>query len=176
MITPDFKRDFNLSFMTSSLLFVASAVGSEPNPSLPSGRPELTPAYRYALGTLSVELVTSTLGRTRFYSAKTPTVLPLPSFRPRGPDSENDVSVLGFSIHRCRFLTLALMSVSHSTFFMIMGSKSGFPSMLVAYAISAFSRSFILGKLESQHSGIFNVSHSSLSQQHCRITHTTSAE
>ncbi|RDX56109.1 MFS general substrate transporter [Lentinus brumalis] len=131
-LLPYFKRDFNLSFMTSSLLFVASATG-------------------YALGTLCVESVTSLLGRARFSANKTPTILPLPSTRRREPLKqciENvDASVLGFSIHRCRFLTLALMSVIHSTFFMIMGSKSGFASMLVAYAISAFSRSFILATL-----------------------------
>ncbi|RPD81762.1 MFS general substrate transporter [Lentinus tigrinus ALCF2SS1-7] len=128
-LLPYFKRDFNLSFMTSSLLFVASAVG-------------------YALGTLCVEFVTSFLGRTCFSAAKTPAVLPLPSLcrRKLQHPPASDASVLGFSIHRCRFLTLAIMSVCHSAFFMIMGSKSGFPSMLVAYAISAFSRSFILGE------------------------------
>ncbi|KAI0724319.1 MFS general substrate transporter [Cerioporus squamosus] len=130
-LLPYFKRDFHLSFMTSSLLFVASAAG-------------------YALGTLCIEFVTSFLGRAYFSATKIPTVLPLPASRRGGlqqPTDEGDATVLGFSIHRCRFFTLALMSVCHSTFFMIMGSKSGFASMLVAYAISAFSRSFILATL-----------------------------
>lgn len=62
-------------------------------------------------------------------------------------NQEGNTTVVGFSSSRCRFLTLVLASVAHSTFFMIMGTKSGFPSMLVAYALSAFSRSFILGML-----------------------------
>ncbi|KAI0735416.1 MFS general substrate transporter [Earliella scabrosa] len=128
-LLPYFKNDFNLSFMTSSLLFVTSAMG-------------------YALGTISIEFITRFLGRGRFSASRTPTVFSLPWSPARSPKShlrEEDSSIIGFSTSRCRFFTLVLASILHSTFFMIMGSRSGFPSMLVAYAVSAFSRSFILG-------------------------------
>ncbi|EJF66491.1 MFS general substrate transporter [Dichomitus squalens LYAD-421 SS1] len=126
-LLPYFERDFNLSFMTSSLLFVASALG-------------------YALGTISVEFVTRILGRGRFCASKLPSLFSFPSFRkPEPKPHEKDESIMGFSISRCRFFTMVLASILHSTFFVVMGCKLGFPSMMVAYAISAFSRSFILG-------------------------------
>ncbi|KAI0762624.1 MFS general substrate transporter [Fomes fomentarius] len=124
-LLPYFKNDFDLSFMTSSLLFVASAAG-------------------YSCGTISVEFITRFLGQGRFFATKAPSVLSSPwSFGRK--NQEGITTVVGFSSSRCRFLTLVLASIAHSTFFMIMGTKSGFPSMLVAYALSAFSRSFILG-------------------------------
>ncbi|KAI0757238.1 MFS general substrate transporter [Daedaleopsis nitida] len=134
-LLPYFKNDFHLSFMTSSLLFVASALG-------------------YALGTLSVETITRFLGQGRFFASRAPSVLCFPRIKlnlrarkPRSQEVDQDQSIVGFSTCRCRFFTLVLASIGHTTFFVIMGTKSGFPSMLVAYGISAFSRSFILATL-----------------------------
>ena len=56
-----------------------------------------------------------------------------------------------YSHCQSRYLTLVLASILHACFFAIMGSKKGFPSMLVAYVISAFARSFISGKLKTIH-------------------------
>lgn len=52
-----------------------------------------------------------------------------------------------YSQCQSRYLTLVLASILHACFFAIMGSKKGFPSMLIAYVISAFARSFVSGEL-----------------------------
>ncbi|CDO72449.1 hypothetical protein BN946_scf184977.g150 [Trametes cinnabarina] len=51
--------------------------------------------------------------------------------------------IVAYSKSRSRFYTMLCASVLHAIFFIIMGTKSGFPSMMVAYVISAFARSFI---------------------------------
>lgn len=100
------------------------------------------------MGTVSIEFITSFLGRGVLSASRVPSVISFPSWpRRKAGTQEDETTIVGFSQSRCRYLTLVIASVCHATFFVIMGSKSGFPSMLVAYAVSAFSRSFILGRL-----------------------------
>ncbi|EMD41723.1 hypothetical protein CERSUDRAFT_120694 [Gelatoporia subvermispora B] len=127
-LLPHFQADFHLSFMTSSLFFVASATG-------------------YGIGTLLVEHVTRFLGR---YHITVNGAVPVEasSIRrgvlTRSSRSKPSTSRLpAYSASQSRFVTLVLASLLHAAFFAIMGSKRGFPSMFVAYVISAFARSFI---------------------------------
>ncbi|EIW64901.1 MFS general substrate transporter [Trametes versicolor FP-101664 SS1] len=126
-LLPHFKSDLHLSFLLSSLFWVASASG-------------------YALGTAIVEHITRILGRTRFLNGSVSSAIgfPLPS---RGPSEKIQSSTIGFSRSRSRFHTLVLASVLHAVFFAIMGSERGFASMMIAYVISAFARSFVAATL-----------------------------
>ncbi|KAI0639172.1 major facilitator superfamily domain-containing protein [Trametes polyzona] len=114
----DFKKDLQLSFVLSSLFWVASASG-------------------YALGTITVEHVTRVLGRTRYLRAPLPSVFAFPMSKTRG---NQETTVIGFSRSRSRFFTMLIASILHALFFVLMGSKRGFASMMIAYVISAFAR------------------------------------
>ncbi|KAI0670133.1 major facilitator superfamily domain-containing protein [Trametes maxima] len=128
-LLPHFKSDLHLSFVLSSLFWVASASG-------------------YALGTITIEHVTRTLGRTCFSTSRVPSAIGLPlHFRTKASDTaeKGSSSLAGYSKSRSRFYIMVLASLLHALFFVIMGCKLGFPSMMVAYVISAFARSFISG-------------------------------
>ncbi|KAI0768518.1 MFS general substrate transporter [Trametes elegans] len=120
-LLPHFKSDLQLSFVLSSLFWVASASG-------------------YAIGTIAVEHVTRILGRTCFHTNRPPSVFPL-RFKGTSVSPENGPSQMAFSQSRSRFFTMVLASVFHGLFFVIMGSKRGFASMMIAYVISAFASS-----------------------------------
>ena len=53
----------------------------------------------------------------------------------------------GHSDSQARFLVLVIASIIHSTYFILMGSRSGFPVMFLAYVLSAFSRALLTGKM-----------------------------
>ncbi|KAL1952200.1 hypothetical protein VTO73DRAFT_1349 [Trametes versicolor] len=124
-LLPHFKSDLHLSFLLSSLFWVASASG-------------------YALGTVIVEHITRILGRTRFLNGSVSSAIGFP-WPSREPSKKIQSSTIGFSRSRSRFHTLVLASVLHAVFFAIMGSERGFASMMIAYVISAFARSFVAG-------------------------------
>ncbi|KAI0824111.1 MFS general substrate transporter [Trametes gibbosa] len=121
-LLPHFKSDLHLSFVLSSLFWVASASG-------------------YALVTVVIEHVTRIFGRTRFSTDGLPAVIAF-HIRPNRL-SEQDLSIVGFSQSRSRFYTMLSASLFHAVFFILMGSKLGFPSMMIAYVTSAFARSFV---------------------------------
>lgn len=50
-----------------------------------------------------------------------------------------------FSPSRARWLVLILGSTLHAGFFVLMGTKTGYSTLLVAYALAAFARSFLTG-------------------------------
>ncbi|KAH9890932.1 MFS general substrate transporter [Cubamyces lactineus] len=131
-LLPHFKSDLHLSFLLSSLFWVASATG-------------------YLLGTVVVEHVTRLLGRSRLEAHQRPSTSPFPAWFSRRTDPESchgtaqKPRVIGFSRSRSRFYTLLCATSLHAVFFGIMGSKSGYPSMMIAYVISSFARSFITG-------------------------------
>ena len=109
-------------------------------------------AHSYLLGTIVVEHVTRLLGRTRLETHRPPSTSPFPAWfsRTSRPESRHDTNektrIIGFSRSRSRFYTLLCATSLHAVFFVIMGSKSGYPSMMIAYVISSFARSFITGE------------------------------
>lgn len=100
--------------------------------------------HSYALGTIIVEHITRILGRTRFLNGSVSSAIGF-ALRSREPSEKIQSSTIGFSRSRSRFYTLVLASVLHAVFFAIMGSERGFASMMIAYVISAFARSFVAG-------------------------------
>ncbi len=62
-------------------------------------------------------------------------------FRKRDVFDDN----VGYSVVQARFYILVMASILHSTYFIMMGSQSGFPVMFLAYVMSAFSRTLLSG-------------------------------
>ncbi|KAF8898373.1 major facilitator superfamily domain-containing protein [Infundibulicybe gibba] len=85
----------------------------------------------FAIGTLVVESVMNHLGRIPLHH--------------KGPFASNGSSAYGYSASRARHLTLILGSVLHACFFIIMGSRGGFPALFMAYVVAAFARAFLTG-------------------------------
>jgi hypothetical protein len=104
---------------------------------------------RFFACTFIVERVVKFLG-TFYLNSTQPSFLPacplvsrfsVRSRRHGGTPS--DIGGTGYSPSQARLATLLLGSLIHSTYFIILGSKSGFPSVLVAYVIAAFARSLL---------------------------------
>ncbi|KAJ7102145.1 MFS general substrate transporter [Mycena belliarum] len=120
---PYFREEFHLSYMTSSLLFVATTCG-------------------YTSGTLLVPRVMNFLGRFYLTDIKLG-VFPLSPFRIAL--SKKSTSGVGHSASQARYLALILCSALPPTNFIMMGSKSGFLTMFMAYVLIAFGRSILTG-------------------------------
>ena len=53
----------------------------------------------------------------------------------------------GYSPTQARHSALLVASVLHTLYFIMMGSQGGFPVMFVAYALAAFARAILSGKI-----------------------------
>lgn len=78
------------------------------------------------------------LGRFRVQRNQSTFLSFIPIFHKRDGD-------LGKSDSQARYLVLVLASLIHATYFVLMGSRSGFPVMFLAYVLSAFSRALLTG-------------------------------
>ena len=58
---------------------------------------------------------------------------------------------MGHSESQARYLLLILASLTHASYFIMMGSRSGFPVMFLAYVLSAFSRALLTGRFSAAH-------------------------
>lgn len=99
---------------------------------------------RYFAGTLLVESILRWLGHFNFDIELSKSV-----DNSSLVASDKNTRNIGHSASRARHLTLLMGSVLHAIFFAMMGSKSGFPVMFVAYAVAAFARAVLNGKLFS---------------------------
>lgn len=122
-VLPSFEKDFGLSYMTCSLLFTGGTVGS-------------------VVGTILLERIVNFLGQ--FYpSLDQYTYFPAVPFFDR---LFNVSAVLpcgvGYSPAKARFSSLVLGCLLHPLFFIVVGTARNYPTLLLAYAIAAFARSF----------------------------------
>ncbi|KAI0803076.1 major facilitator superfamily domain-containing protein [Irpex lacteus] len=124
-LLPYFKADFNLSFMTSSLCFVTSTAG-------------------FALGTALVERILALCGWVCI--SQNSRIFFLPAFLRR---RHGHGVVRGFSTSQARFIVTFAGTLLHPLFFIIMGCRKNFASMLVAYVISAFARSLLTATMNN---------------------------
>ncbi|TFK41367.1 major facilitator superfamily domain-containing protein [Crucibulum laeve] len=117
-VLPYFMSEFNLSFMTSSLLFAGSTCG-------------------FIVGTLLVESIMKMLGRVCLTHLQRSLVPAL--FRGSGKTHEGT----SFSALQARHVGLLISSVLHGVFFVIMGTRGGFAVLFLAYVVAAFARSIL---------------------------------
>lgn len=137
----DFKADFRLTFMTSSLCFVASTIGYVRH-LLNSFIPVLK-SSSYACGTLLVERLLGVAGRIYMRPGTTMLPMTLRLFRPQR--SSDTAYIVGHSTSLARYIVIFSATLLHPIFFIVMGFRKNFPSMLVAYVISAFARALLSG-------------------------------
>jgi hypothetical protein len=91
--------------------------------------------------TFLVESIMGYLGTFRVHRNERSFFSFMPAFRRKSIFDDD----LGYSVVQARFLTLVICSILHSTYFIMMGSRSGFPIMFLAYVMSAFSRTLLAG-------------------------------
>jgi hypothetical protein len=97
---------------------------------------------RFAVGTLLVERTIKVLGRFHLCSAKRSFVPAVP-FVSRLLHTTRSHGSTGHSASQARFLTLILSSVLHMSYFLVMGFRSGYPCLLLAYCLAALARAYL---------------------------------
>ncbi len=97
---------------------------------------------RFALGTALVERILALCGWVCI--SQNSRIFFLPAFLRR---RHGHGIIRGFSTSQARFIVTFAGTLLHPLFFIIMGCRKNFASMLVAYVISAFARSLLTGKL-----------------------------
>ncbi|KAK2462068.1 hypothetical protein APHAL10511_006531 [Amanita phalloides] len=119
-VLPYFMADFHLNSMTSSLLFLGSTCG-------------------FATGSFVVERLLNFLGRFNYMHLRG-WLLPTPPHLRRCMGKQVPNEDIVNSVSHARFLALMMGCVLHTSFFLIMASRRGFPAMFIAYAAAAFAR------------------------------------
>ena len=90
---------------------------------------------RFFLGTFLVESIINVLARFRLRRLKN-------IFKKNRNEDLNAHS----SSSQGRHLVLLIASIAHAMYFVMMGSRSGFPVMFLAYVVSAFARALLTGQ------------------------------
>ncbi|KAJ3498028.1 hypothetical protein NLJ89_g10274 [Agrocybe chaxingu] len=125
-VMPYLSAEFNLTSTLSSSLFAASTCG-------------------FFAGTFLVETILKSLGRFRVKRNTRSICALFPVFSKRHADGDD----YGHSVTQARFLVLVVASVIHAMYFVMMGSRSGFSVMFLAYVFSAFSRALLTAPLNA---------------------------
>ena len=94
---------------------------------------------RFFLGTFLVESIITVLSRFQLGRLK--------NFFKKKNRNEEDLDT-HYSSSQGRHLVLLIASVAHAMYFIMMGSRSGFPVMFLAYVVSAFARALLAGQRE----------------------------
>jgi len=95
--------------------------------------------FSFFIGTFCVEWIISVLGRSRARDIQ------------GGRRNQDSSDATFHSASKARHLLLLIASVVHALYFVLMGSRTGFPVMFAAYAMSALARSLLSGKSVSYH-------------------------
>uniref|UniRef100_A0A8H7Y8V3 Major facilitator superfamily (MFS) profile domain-containing protein n=1 Tax=Psilocybe cubensis TaxID=181762 RepID=A0A8H7Y8V3_PSICU len=122
-VLPDFMADYHITFMMSSLLYAATTVG-------------------FIVGTMLVESIINQLGRFRLVADHSSWIPAIQLLKTKQSDNE-----IGYSPSQARHISLLVSSILHGMFFVMMGSRGGFWAAFGAYAVAAFARSVLTGRL-----------------------------
>ena len=95
---------------------------------------------RFFLGTFLVESIITILARFQLLRFKK-------IFFKKNNCIEDDLRLdTHSSSSQGRHLVLLIASIAHAMYFVMMGSRSGFPVMFLAYVVSAFARALLAGQ------------------------------
>jgi DMSO reductase anchor subunit len=119
----------------SSSLFAGSTVGCV-NFFLLRQRRAQNFHVRFFLGTFLVESIITALARFQLRRLKN-------VFKKSNSNSADLYA--HYSSSQGRHLVLLIASIAHAMYFVMMGSRSGFPVMFLAYVVSAFARALLAG-------------------------------
>ncbi|KAF9557866.1 MFS general substrate transporter [Agrocybe pediades] len=122
-VMPYLVSQFNLTSVLSSSLFAATTCG-------------------YFAGTLSIEILIKLLGKFHLYD--TGNFWLISKFLSK---QSHPAPYRGHSNLKARYLLLVFASVVHATYFIMMGSRAGYPVIFMAYVFSAFSRALLTAPL-----------------------------
>ena len=92
---------------------------------------------RFFLGTFLVESIITVLARFQLHRLKI--------FFKKNNRNEDDLDSHSSS-SQGRHLVLLIASIAYAMYFVMMGSRSGFPVMFLAYVLSAFARALLAGQ------------------------------
>jgi hypothetical protein len=94
---------------------------------------------RFFLGTFLVESIITVLARFQLRRLKI--------FFKTNNRNEDDLDTHCYSSSsQGRHLVLLIASIAYALYFVMMGSRSGFPVMFLAYVVSAFARALLAGQ------------------------------
>ncbi|KAF8078369.1 major facilitator superfamily domain-containing protein [Lyophyllum atratum] len=127
-VLPYFTADFHLNPMTSSLLFAGSTCG-------------------FFTGTILVEPVMTFLGRCAADSS-TNSLIPYVPWLSKSC-SRKKIHNTRHSASQARHLVLVFSSIVHASYFVMIGSRTGYPGTFMAYAVAAFSRGLLTASLNA---------------------------
>ena len=94
---------------------------------------------RFFLGTFFVESIITVLARFQLRRLKN-------VFKKNNRKRDEEALDTHSSSSQGRHLVLLTASIAHATYFVMMGSRSGFPVMFLAYVVSAFARALLAGQ------------------------------
>lgn len=144
-LATDFMSEFEINFMTGSLLHVATTVGLvfKSSPFTVGGTLAHRRWYSTITGTLLLESIIRQLGRASFDPSKLST-----SWFPHFPflASKKAGHTNGHSHLQARHLSFIVASIILPIHYVVMGSRQGFPALFTAYALSAFGRALLTGE------------------------------
>ncbi|KAF8887929.1 major facilitator superfamily domain-containing protein [Gymnopilus junonius] len=127
-VMPYLTAQFHLDSTLSSSLFAATTCG-------------------YFAGTFIVEVLMKYLGRLDLSHHGSQSLfypfISLVTSKPLHKDK------FGHSESQARYILLVFASLTHASYFIMMGSRSGFPVMFLAYVLSAFSRALLTAPLNA---------------------------
>lgn len=155
----DLDAEFHLTTMTSSLLWAGTACGwvKAVSWSPPVSAHTL---LRFFIGTFLIEIILRWLGRFSLERSKK-------SIIPQSWITFDKRPSFGYSPTQARHSALLIASVVHAFYFVMMGSQGGFPVMFVAYALAAFARALLSGKMVALLSSYQVCSQQDLIQPYC---------
>ncbi|EAU93127.2 hypothetical protein CC1G_12662 [Coprinopsis cinerea okayama7 len=125
-VLPYFMEEFNITFMTSSLLYAAATVG-------------------FIFGTFIIELLIRQLGQTN--STKSTSSWIPHHIKRLASRRAHAVAPSRHSPSQARHLSLIYASVVFALYFVVMGLRTGYPALLSAYCICAIARAIMSGSL-----------------------------
>lgn len=138
LVELDLSKDFNMTSTMSSSLFAGSTVGCVS--SFLSRKTKSSKSMnfvRFFLGTFLVESIITVLSRFQLHRLKI--------FFKKNNRNEDDLDSHSSS-SQGRHLVLLIASIAYAMYFVMMGSRSGFPVMFLAYVLSAFARALLAGQ------------------------------
>lgn len=139
-ILQDLSAEFNMTSTLSSSLFAGTTCGCVTPKIIIVLVLGTNMLVSFFAGTFLVEFLMNALGSLKVHRNKN-SHFAFPTFRRRLILEEE----VGHSKTQARHLVLVIASIVHAMYFVMMGSRSGFPVMFLAYVFSAFSRALLTG-------------------------------
>lgn len=104
--------------------------------------------FSFLSGTLLVESIMRLLSRARVNQERSAwyPYFSFPPFKKRTSDRRANLDGVRNSFVQSQHIALLVSSLLHGSFFILMGTRSGYATIFVAYVVAAFARAIITGE------------------------------